>query len=229
MGCAASASTPKVPTVAVSDPAADQTWVVEVTKDDQTMLGISTQKADDKLLIVSIFDKGALAIWNRNNPELKVKPGDEIVSVNGHKGNAYTLLDQMWQMGTFQLEVLRKSDATQNPLPETRVKKSKKKNKATDNRFPVECLSHVCAKDTREDCCAVCCEEYTDPDARLVQLPCKHSFHPSCVAIWFETGSRRCPLCNYCIKPHTVFGNFHECGSPMDLTQSIKEEAADGS
>lgn len=44
-----------------------------------------------------------------------------------------------------------------------------------------------------QDDCAVCLEELQDGDD-LLQLPCAHRFHCSCVSPWLENSSH-CPCC----------------------------------
>ena len=47
--------------------------------------------------------------------------------------------------------------------------------------------------------CSLCLQPYRDGEL-LRRLPCRHTFHASCVDRWLlrSAGSARCPLCNSC-------------------------------
>ncbi|OQS00168.1 hypothetical protein THRCLA_06173 [Thraustotheca clavata] len=44
--------------------------------------------------------------------------------------------------------------------------------------------------------CVVCLESFTNEDTHLVELPCHHVFHRSCLFPWL-TSHDECPLCRY--------------------------------
>ncbi|KAI8812274.1 hypothetical protein BJ742DRAFT_52607 [Cladochytrium replicatum] len=48
--------------------------------------------------------------------------------------------------------------------------------------------------------CAICIQEYADGD-RLRELPCRHSFHVSCIDPWLTSHSSACPLCKRSAGP----------------------------
>ncbi|KAI8814811.1 hypothetical protein BJ742DRAFT_190444 [Cladochytrium replicatum] len=48
--------------------------------------------------------------------------------------------------------------------------------------------------------CAICIQEYADGD-RLRELPCRHSFHVSCIDPWLTSHSAACPLCKRSAGP----------------------------
>ncbi|KAJ2313047.1 hypothetical protein IWW52_004681, partial [Coemansia sp. RSA 2704] len=41
----------------------------------------------------------------------------------------------------------------------------------------------------------ICLSDYQQGE-KLIDLPCKHSFHKKCVVTWLESNSR-CPLCSH--------------------------------
>lgn len=46
--------------------------------------------------------------------------------------------------------------------------------------------------------CSVCKDEF-EIDQTLVQMPCKHSYHPECIEPWLKTNGT-CPICRYSIS-----------------------------
>jgi hypothetical protein len=53
--------------------------------------------------------------------------------------------------------------------------------------------------------CAICMEGSEVLELRLVQLPCHHVFHASCLMTWFQKGAHRCPLCNQTSTSGIIF------------------------
>ncbi|KAJ3672469.1 hypothetical protein LUZ60_007190 [Juncus effusus] len=43
--------------------------------------------------------------------------------------------------------------------------------------------------------CVICQEEYKNRE-KLIKLPCKHSFHKSCITTWLKI-EKTCPVCKY--------------------------------
>ena len=56
-------------------------------------------------------------------------------------------------------------------------------------------VSKIKAQDKKnnEDC-AICMNEMEEND-EITQLGCKHKFHKDCIAGWFNTGKKTCPIC----------------------------------
>jgi hypothetical protein len=52
--------------------------------------------------------------------------------------------------------------------------------------------------------CSICLCEYEDGE-KLVNLPCKHMFHDTCISSWTNNNTR-CPLCNYDLESVAVSG-----------------------
>jgi hypothetical protein len=184
-------------------------WTVQVEKDSNTSLGLKAKKEHDGLLILAVSESGALSAWNQENPSLAVLPGDKIIGVNGDMDNPWHMIESMWQSGSFSLQVSRKPTEGSNfKYVDNRCVLASEPVCASGCGAGLECLPYVCVREASNTVCTVCFEEYTNPDARLVQLPCKHSFHPSCIAMWFEKGKRRCPMCNFCVESGVVFGKM---------------------
>jgi len=60
-------------------------------------------------------------------------------------------------------------------------------------------LPAVFARDCGVTKCHVCLAELP-PLTRLVQLPCRHAFHPECASRWLTQFNASCPLCKLPIK-----------------------------
>ncbi|KAM0854116.1 hypothetical protein ACQ4PT_050638 [Festuca glaucescens] len=59
-------------------------------------------------------------------------------------------------------------------------------------------LRVTAAGETREECCAVCLEDFNEEggDVHLRTMPCSHSFHEGCIFRWLRV-SRVCPCCRF--------------------------------
>lgn len=64
----------------------------------------------------------------------------------------------------------------------------------TAQRNLVDGLPRTLAKDSGSTECGVCLGEL-EPNSSVVQLPCKHAFHPACVTRWLTQCKNTCPLC----------------------------------
>ena len=72
----------------------------------------------------------------------------------------------------------------------SKSKKSKKSKKSSTR--PVRKIK---AQDiTPTDICPICMNEMEKND-EITQLGCKHKFHKDCIAGWFNTGKKTCPIC----------------------------------
>ena len=86
--------------------------------------------------------------------------------------------------------------------------------------------------DSSRTTCAVCLDEYEDGDA-LLELPCGHRFHSSCIEEWLLKQSSLCPLCKTDVKKHLkkASGSGAEPGanrSEADAGASSEAEASGG-
>mmetsp|Transcript_109545 Transcript_109545/g.244560 ORF Transcript_109545/g.244560 Transcript_109545/m.244560 type:complete len:400 (+) Transcript_109545:121-1320(+) len=66
-------------------------------------------------------------------------------------------------------------------------------------RTLVERLPRRPARDCECSECGVCLQEL-DPNMRVVQLPCRHAFHPACISRWLTQCKNTCPLCSVPIE-----------------------------
>jgi len=73
----------------------------------------------------------------------------------------------------------------------------------------VERLPRCLAADCGCSECGVCLAEL-DPGARVVQLPCRHAFHPLCISRWLTQCKNTCPLCSALIDTSPEARAQHE-------------------
>uniref|UniRef100_A0AC35TVX7 RING-type domain-containing protein n=1 Tax=Rhabditophanes sp. KR3021 TaxID=114890 RepID=A0AC35TVX7_9BILA len=59
-----------------------------------------------------------------------------------------------------------------------------------------------------ESQCTICLSYFgykdTDPEAEIIELPCKHKFHSECVLEWFKKADA-CPLCRHELPSNDAF------------------------
>mmetsp|Transcript_38315 Transcript_38315/g.59602 ORF Transcript_38315/g.59602 Transcript_38315/m.59602 type:complete len:133 (-) Transcript_38315:14-412(-) len=113
----------------------------------------------------------------------------------------------LWSVGELAVTIER----DQAMQPEVRRRKSRvylvdaHGNSRSSNKLklhcPVDDLPHMSVGECDGTECAICFEDYEDPETRVVVLPCNHVFHPLCAARWFSQkapGKMCCPLCKQC-------------------------------
>lgn len=49
--------------------------------------------------------------------------------------------------------------------------------------------------------CPICLDDYEEGETRVLELPCRHIFHPECIKPFLETRSCLCPLCKQSCLP----------------------------
>ncbi|CAM9751121.1 unnamed protein product [Chrysoparadoxa australica] len=54
-----------------------------------------------------------------------------------------------------------------------------------------------------KETCSVCLEEYAEGDV-IIELPCEHGFHPTCISPWLVERQRTCPLCKATVTVPSV-------------------------
>jgi hypothetical protein len=158
------------------------------------------------LLICVVKDNGAVAKWNAEHPLLDVRPGDKIVGVNGVIGEPAEMTKMLGQLGTSECKIMRTGTS------EVIVRETKQgferilASTLTDVCCDLPHLHQVATMPDDDSVCAICMEAPSeDPENRLVQLPCKHVFHVSCILQWFQKGAHcRCPLCNQSLQNRVV-------------------------
>jgi hypothetical protein len=85
-------------------------FTVVVRKGGATSLGLELRHAaNGKSLLITKLSEGPLSVWNAANPDLKVKPGDRIVGLNGVQGRADKLLEYSKTASTLTMKIIRYS------------------------------------------------------------------------------------------------------------------------
>ena len=79
-------------------------------------------------------------------------------------------------------------------------------------------VSKTSTKDDLDDLphCSICLGEYEDGEA-MVQLPCGHLFHESCINSWTESHTK-CPLCNLDLEAASGDGSSGDEGAHHSST-----------
>lgn len=192
-------------------------FAIKIERSDKMPIGMRMKQTSLGFLIWSIFEHGSLGSWNTSNPGSEVRPGDVIVRVNDISGDMWKMGEALSQNGDFEIGILRRTvfdvkrriSRSGNRWILASGEEEVEKENAKHARY----LPHVNADECGSTTCAVCMEDYSNPKERLVQLPCKHSFHVACVAKWFQKGRQRCPLCNLSIEEVIVLGSTQPIGS----------------
>mmetsp|Transcript_10403 Transcript_10403/g.22914 ORF Transcript_10403/g.22914 Transcript_10403/m.22914 type:complete len:128 (-) Transcript_10403:83-466(-) len=78
-------------------------FTINLKKTEGTRLGVDVDLADGTSLMVDAINPGLVEDWNKNNPGLRVKPGDRIVAVNGVQGDAQAMAEAC--MGAKELHM----------------------------------------------------------------------------------------------------------------------------
>mmetsp|Transcript_90057 Transcript_90057/g.156050 ORF Transcript_90057/g.156050 Transcript_90057/m.156050 type:complete len:212 (-) Transcript_90057:85-720(-) len=174
-----------------------RTLHVAVTKEEGVPLGIAIKGKDGDVVICSVSHRGMLkSSWENQHPGDELLPGYRIISANGVTGGVRDMGAELWKVGQIYLEV-QKPENAHPPLRRTNSRvylASTPGAKDFALNGPVDKFEHLSAQACGATECAVCFEEL-EPEDRVVQLPCRHAFHPTCIAQWFVRGTRRCPLC----------------------------------
>jgi hypothetical protein len=178
---------------------------VTLTKTEGVPFGGLLQLVDDLIFVVSISREGLLHHWNEQCPDLAVRPGDRVISVNsvGHKPNVcshqefYKVLAEFWKIGPLDVIVERGLPIHAGlECNDTNIFLSGLGDSSLKQPFRhlVDRLPRCSASDCEATECAICLEDF-DPDSRLVVLPCSHAFHPICAGLWFNQVNQGCANC----------------------------------
>lgn len=165
-------------------------------KKEGTPLGAAIKRDADEIILCSFCENGVLKkAWDAQNPETELQPGWKILSVNGVSHEYFKVAAELWKVGQIDLELQKTDKSVTLARTGSRVYLADEPGARDINmKGPVDQFRHLCARDCGAEECAICFEDL-ESDARVVQLPCKHTFHPNCTARWFAQGKRRCPLC----------------------------------
>jgi shikimate 5-dehydrogenase len=93
--------------------AALPTFTISLPRPEGMSLGINISHDEGHSLRIEAVTGGAFQAWNLANPGLQVRPGDNIVALNGVRGEVAKLLEQCGAFGTLEVEVVRQETTTQ--------------------------------------------------------------------------------------------------------------------
>mmetsp|Transcript_99664 Transcript_99664/g.279113 ORF Transcript_99664/g.279113 Transcript_99664/m.279113 type:complete len:130 (-) Transcript_99664:148-537(-) len=82
-------------------------WNITLVKAEGVKLGIDVDLNDNTVLVVEAIHDGLVSNWNKAHPDREVKSGDKVVSVNGTKGNAASMVDVIKTEATLEMVVQR--------------------------------------------------------------------------------------------------------------------------
>jgi hypothetical protein len=160
--------------------------------------GFGAKSHNGHIRITCIHHDGLLEEWNAQNPSRQVRPGDMIVAVNGYKEYGKFGISDFASMllasPTIELEVVRKVSNRQTRTTTSHDRQADQQVLSMSGFPPLAALSQRTATECSACECVICCEDLT-PDAKVVELSCKHAFHPHCIGQWMERGRDTCPLC----------------------------------
>ena len=69
-----------------------------------------------------------------------------------------------------------------------------------DRQEPLLSLPDTIA--TKSETCTICIDDFEEGE-RVIELPCKHAFHPKCITPWLKKSSE-CPNCKTKITARAV-------------------------
>mmetsp|Transcript_25921 Transcript_25921/g.41638 ORF Transcript_25921/g.41638 Transcript_25921/m.41638 type:complete len:176 (-) Transcript_25921:64-591(-) len=111
---------PPPPSAPVVPEAKEEAKVNKATKDgpkeftitlrktpDNSRLGLTVDIANSVCMVVDKVNGGLLAEWNQKNPDLEVKPGDRVMTVNGQSGDAVELTQVCKQDDVLEMKIVR--------------------------------------------------------------------------------------------------------------------------
>lgn len=192
--------------VDTKDAVESTSFSVLIERRSNLSLGTKWKLERNGLLICVVMDNGAVAKWNTENPSLDIRPGDKIVGVNGVIGDPVEMTKMLGQLGATECKIMR-TGTSEVIVRETKQGSEKiLASMLTDVCCDLPHLHQVATMPDDDSVCAICMEApREDPENRLVQLPCKHVFHVSCILQWFQKGAHcRCPLCNQSLQNRVV-------------------------
>ena len=141
------------------------------------------------IVITALDSSGAVEAWNESFQSAaeghsgKIQVGHVILVVNGFRDHR-NMKQQLETSESVELQICR----VRNDLQDWALKVSEQRQLAID-----AVAQKAPGMSDQEEACCICHEQMR---AKVVQLPCRHHFHESCIKRWLLTGNR-CPLCNY--------------------------------
>ena len=163
----------------------DGVFNASLTRDPEVALGVTVRCYEIGILARAVEGNSIVAAWNDLNSTRQIRTGTLILSVNDVNDPMQMLanlrmadtLDLVASTGDFR-NLYYQAAAVKDTMPQSFLDGLP--------RFP--------ARDCSTSECAICCEDVR-PDEHIMQLPCRHAFHPACASKWITRHSRRCPLC----------------------------------
>jgi len=167
------------------------TLVIKKGDTETRDLGIRVAHADGSTLLVNIILAwGLIAEWNAKNPHRQMMVYDVIIEVNGIRGNAQEMLNEIRTNRALEFLVCRMSA---EELMEIRREPFQGHGRAP--KVLVDRLPSVRASTYGVTECAICRADFA-PDGAAVRLPCGHSaFCSPCIREWLLRYKDECPLC----------------------------------
>eukprot|EP00928_Gymnodinium_smaydae_P013516 TRINITY_DN14928_c0_g1_i2.p1 TRINITY_DN14928_c0_g1~~TRINITY_DN14928_c0_g1_i2.p1 ORF type:complete len:301 (+),score=47.45 TRINITY_DN14928_c0_g1_i2:124-903(+) len=155
---------------------------VRLVRQPGVLLGFSI--TDDCLsggvLITDVNEKGLLATWNAENPLKAVRAGDVIVGANGSCGTFDNVLQELYATDVVELYVSNKTRSWWFANSDRFMQRE---------RLWIGGLTERLRGDAEDEQCCICLDNMM-PGTDVVNLPCKHKFHPVCAARWFALKSK---------------------------------------
>lgn len=197
---------------------APEAFAVNVHKAPGDVLGAALGNIDSGAVIFAVEEHGLLGGWNRAHPQRALRSGNIITEVNGATGY-WSILEEIQRHGALAMKVSTKppknAGLNWSHVIEEMGQRLREHTDTSPCTFMLRLtpqdsdtkstifsnLPNIRAGDCGVDQCAICLADVY-PDDSLVQLPCKHSFHPMCAARWLSESSKNshgkrqcCPLC----------------------------------
>jgi hypothetical protein len=185
-------------------------WSLTLHKREGDLMGVGLGNASTGAVIFNIPEGGLVDQWNEANQQ-RLYPGQVITEVNGVRGY-WSILEELRRPGVLALTISNSPPPNAKPswfedIAATGKSLQKKGGiqlrleQEGSNATSFSSLPTVKAGDCGVDQCAICIDD-VGPGETLVQLPCKHAYHPMCAARWLsESGTHArgkrqcCPLC----------------------------------
>jgi len=178
----------------------------ELTRVAGGPLGMRLQHGSGILMVREIDEHGVVGTWNAQYPSMKVSCGDRVIAVNDvpvdSSRASWSAVRAELRNNTVRLVL------SPGPAEETRALGTREESWASLDHLLPEDFMDTMARCTARDCqameCCICLEEL-DPESTVVQLPCRHAFHPRCAESWLTqcptVKCATCPICRQRMAP----------------------------
>eukprot|EP00929_Paragymnodinium_shiwhaense_P112690 TRINITY_DN80957_c0_g1_i1.p1 TRINITY_DN80957_c0_g1~~TRINITY_DN80957_c0_g1_i1.p1 ORF type:complete len:281 (-),score=63.52 TRINITY_DN80957_c0_g1_i1:202-1044(-) len=186
MGCKASIVEIELP----SDGLPREIHVFLLKKEGQFVGAHAKPNRRGETILTAVHDGGLLMKWNKRNRRKVIKEGDRLLSVNGISGMFWPMMFEMRSAQRAHLVFLRPL-VPYGPFDEPSEDEASRQLVAANvlETMPLVSASSCGCKE-----CTICFEDFA-PDEQVLQLPCKHAYHPECAKPWLSEQKGTCPLC----------------------------------